>query len=415
GNVDPLELRYEALNEMTGGFAAAFLGVTVSCARCHDHKFDPVSQADYYRFEAFFSRAKATELTLAGPLELAAHARDLAAHQAKVAVLRAKVADIDAPYHGRLHAEKLAKQSPAFRAAFAAKDRTPEQKKLVADLGVLVRVTWDEVVAALTPDDRARRAALREQLHDLVAAAPLPPARAWTLAEEKGALSAKVLKRGNIHRPGAEVTPGFPGFLPGAAETPKDRADLAKWLTRRDHPLTARVIVNRLWQHHFGKGIVATPNDFGTKGDRPSHPELLDWLAVELIESGWSLKHVHRLIVTSDAYRQGSAGAAKTQDPDNRLLSRMNRRRLEGEALRDAVLSASGQLAAWVGGPMVRTPLEPEVYELIFTEGEPDGLWNVTPDRREHGRRSLYLFNKRNVRQPLFEAFDQPDTLSSCP
>ena len=139
---------------------------------------------------------------------------------------------------------------------------------------------------------------------------------------------------------------------------------------------------------------------------------------MELVESGWSLKHIHRLIVLSAAYRQSSRTAdarAARIDPDNRLLWRMNRRRLQGETLRDAVLAVTGRLTPWLGGPMVRVPLEPEVYELIFTEGEPDGLWLVTPDLREHTRRSLYLFNKRNVRLPLLEAFDQPDTLTSCP
>jgi hypothetical protein len=176
-------------------------------------------------------------------------------------------------------------------------------------------------------------------------------------------------------------------------------------------------MVNRLWQHHFGHGLVRTPNDFGLRGARPTHPDLLDWLARELVESGWSLKHIHRLIVLSSTYRQGSTADERTRriDPDNRLLGRMNRRRLEGEALRDSVLAATGRLTTWLGGPMVRVPLEPEVYDLIFTEGEPDGLWPVAPDLRQHTRRSLYLFNKRNVRLPMLEAFDQPDTLTSCP
>jgi hypothetical protein len=175
------------------------------------------------------------------------------------------------------------------------------------------------------------------------------------------------------------------------------------------------VIVNRLWHHHFGRGIVATPNDFGTRGEPPTHPELLDWLASELIERKWSLKAIHRLIVTSATYRQSSAAAPDAKaDPENRLLGRMNRRRLEAEAIRDSILVAAGTLNRQVGGVSVKVPLEPEVYDLIFTEGEPDGLWNVTPDRAQHARRSIYLFNKRNVRLPMFEAFDQPDSLNSC-
>jgi hypothetical protein len=178
-------------------------------------------------------------------------------------------------------------------------------------------------------------------------------------------------------------------------------------------------MVNRLWQHHFGRGIVATPNDFGLRGERPTHSELLDWLATEFVAHGWSIKHMHRLMVMSSTYQQASwvvaSDQARKTDPDNRLLWRMNRRRLEGEAIRDCTLAANGTLNPKLGGPMIRVPLEPEVYDLIFTEGEPDGLWPVTPDIREHTRRSIYLFAKRNVHLPLFEAFDQPDTLNSCP
>ncbi len=189
---------------------------------------------------------------------------------------------------------------------------------------------------------------------------------------------------------------------------PADRRDLAKWLTSPDNPLTARVIVNRLWQQHFGRGLVATPNDFGTRGDRPTHPELLDYLARELVEHGWSLKHLHRLMVTPAAYRQASG-----PQPDP-LVGWQARRRLDAEAVRDAMLAAAGTLNRKLGGPSVRVPLEPEVYDLIFTEGEPVGLWPLTRDPAEFDRRSLYLFAKRNVRQPLLEAFDLPDTLGSC-
>ena len=145
---------------------------------------------------------------------------------------------------------------------------------------------------------------------------------------------------------------------------------------------------------------------------------MLDFLATELVKSGWSLKRLHRLMVLSSTYQQDSRGrnsGALRIDPDNRLLSCMNRQRLGAEAIRDSILTVAGTLNRQLGGPMVRVPLEPEVYDLIFTEGEPDGLWSVTPDPKQHVRRSLYLFNKRNVRQPMLEAFDQPDTLTSCP
>jgi hypothetical protein len=177
-------------------------------------------------------------------------------------------------------------------------------------------------------------------------------------------------------------------------------------------------MVNRVWQHHFGRGLVATANDFGRHGEAPTHPELLDWLASEFVRAGWSLKHLHRLMVLSSTYRQKSETRnpkSEKADPDNKLLWRMNRQRLEAESLRDSMLAAAGALNRQVGGPMVKVPLEPEVYDQIFTEDEPDHLWHVTPDKAQHDRRSVYLFAKRNVRLPLLEAFDRPDLISSCP
>jgi hypothetical protein len=193
------------------------------------------------------------------------------------------------------------------------------------------------------------------------------------------------------------------------------RAAFARWLTRPDHPLTARVMVNRLWQQHFGRGLVSTPGDFGRTGSPPSNPQLLDWLATELPACGWSLKAMHRLIVTSLAYRQASHGegpawtAALERDPACELLSRMPRRRLEGEAIRDAFLSASGLLNRNAGGPGVRPPLPPEITSTLLTK-----QWVVTPDKNEHNRRSIYLFARRNLRFPLFEVFDRPDSNTAC-
>jgi hypothetical protein len=234
---------------------------------------------------------------------------------------------------------------------------------------------------------------------------PPPVPAAWAIEKIDDAPQTFVLKRGDPAAKSLAVGPGFPRVVTDTvAPQSKSRLDLGEWLTRPDQPLTARVIVNRLWQHHFGRGIVATPNDFGFRGERPTHPELLDWLACELVERKWSLKHIHRLMVTSATYKQSAATSQGANgDPDNKLLWRMNRRRLEAEAARDSVLAAAGTLNREVGGRSVRVPLEPEVYDLIFTEGEPDGLWDVTPDARQHTRRSLYLFNKRNVRLPRLE------------
>jgi hypothetical protein len=229
-----------------------------------------------------------------------------------------------------------------------------------------------------------------------------------------------VLKRGEPERKGKQVGPRPLGMLVPEdtpelpASTPQPRTALAKWITAPDHPLTARVMVNRLWQHHFGTGLVETANDFGVNGGRPSHPELLDDLANTLVEGGWRLKALHRLIVLSSTYRQSSeapdAKAASAKDPANRLLWRFPRRRLAAEEVRDAMLSSAGVLNRKAGGPSVMLPVEPDLPQLLYDPKQ----WTVTPDAAEHGRRSVYLVAKRNLRLPFAEVFDQPDMQTSC-
>jgi hypothetical protein len=184
-------------------------------------------------------------------------------------------------------------------------------------------------------------------------------------------------------------------------------------MTSPHHPLTARVIVNRLWQHHFGRGLVGTPSDFGLLGDEPSHPELLDWLATELVAQGWNLKAMHRLMVTSTAYRQGTRGdeRAAAVDPEDRLLWRYPGRRLDGEAIRDAMLAVSGRLHRRMGGPGVFPELPPELGKLSSR----GAVWPISAERAERDRRSVYVFVRRNLRYPFFEAFDRPDPNASCP
>jgi Protein of unknown function (DUF1549)/Protein of unknown function (DUF1553) len=442
GNVDPAEPRQELLTEMTTSVGVAFLGLTMHCARCHDHKFDPISQADYYRLQAFFAGAQMKEVNLASAAERTEYERQLQLlNEKKINPLQKQLSNLEAPYKQRIKEQKTAKLEAHYRDVLAldAKKRTKEQTKLFNEAQTLLKVTWDEVVAELTPSDRAARAEWRRQLIELEPQKPPPLAQAWTLSDNGAKPALPLLLNGDLKKKGPLVLSAFPRVLvdPTAkSETHEEglsRIDLAKWLTRPEHPLTGRVIVNRLWQHHFGRGLVATPNDFGLRGEKPTHPELLDWLACELVDPspqplstqgrgvgvrGWSLKHLHRLMVLSNTYQQASrpvSEQAKKLDPNNRLLSRMNRQRLSAESLRDSALAVAGTLNPQVGGPMIRVPLEPEVYDLIFTESEPDGLWLVTPDVRQHTRRTLYLFAKRNVRLPLLEAFDQPDTLFSCP
>ena len=416
GNLDADVLRQEKLTEMVNGVGSAFLGLTMGCARCHDHKFDPISAGDYYRLQAFFGSVQYADVEFATAAEREGRKKEADALNARIAPLKKQVSEIDAPHRARITQAKRAKLEQKYKDVLAipADKRSAEEKKLAMEATTLIKVTWDEVIATLTPAEREKRVSLREQIHDLERRMPPPTAAAWAIKSEKPA-ETFVLKRGDPHRKLIAVEPGIPRIVAADSDKPKTRLDLAKWLTGENNPLTARVIVNRLWHYHFGRGIVGTPNDFGTRGERPTHPELLDWLASELIERKWSLKAIHRLIVTSATYRQSSSATQGAKvDPENHLLWRMNRRRLEAEAIRDSILNAAGTLNRKVGGVSVKVPLEPEVYDLIFTEGEPDGLWDVTPDRAQHTRRSIYLFFKRNVRLPMFEAFDQPDSLNSC-
>jgi hypothetical protein len=217
------------------------------------------------------------------------------------------------------------------------------------------------------------------------------------------------------------VEPAVPRVIQADYEIPAEslgrRAALAKWIASEENPLTARVMVNRIWQFRMGYGLVRTPNDFGTMGDKPESHELLDWLASEFMGKGWSVKAIDRMIVTSSVYLQSSAPdeMRATIDPDNRLFWRMNRKRFDAEMIRDAALSVSGTLNPQLGGRPVRNRIEPEVYDLIFTEFERDGLWPVNPDKSVGNRRAIYLYNKRSVRIPLLSAFDQPDAITSCP
>ncbi|MBX6314517.1 MAG: DUF1553 domain-containing protein [Isosphaeraceae bacterium] len=435
GNIDPVVRRQSELTEVTGTVGSVFLGLTVGCARCHDHKFDALPTTDYYRLQAFFAAAHFVEVPIASKAEEDAYRAAKKEVEAQVAPLKKRLAELEAPYRKALTETKQARLTPAERAVLAIpeKERTPAQKKLAAGVKVALKITWEEVAAAVSanPDDFNERERLKRAIYEIERTLPRPPAKAMALIDEKPeAPDTFVFRRGDPKNPGPKVAPrppgivlasqpndAFPESIPAGEKTTRRRSALARWLTRPDHPLTARVIVNRLWQHHFGRGIVATPSDFGVRGEAPSHSELLDWLASELIAQNWRLKPIHRLMVTSATYRQSSSHKNAQQaadDPDNTLLWRMNRRRMEAESLRDALLAVSGELNLKMGGPGVLVPIEKEVEALIFTEAEVVDLWPETPDPREHARRSLYLFRKRNVRYPLFDAFDAPDTQTAC-
>jgi hypothetical protein len=422
---DQPQRRQNTLNDMTDTAGLAFLGLTVACARCHDHKFEPIPQSDYYRLQAFFTPvAFRRDLPIATPPERRAHDTAEREYAALVRPVQDELAALERPYREKLYAERLAKLSDEAQAAHRTPEaqRTAAQKELVEKTARLLGVSPQSIVQALTPADRSRHQQLETELKRFDGRKPPPLPVALGLADSNGtAPKTFLLERGELGNPGAEVQPGFPIILtPGQQTVPARlesqpggagrRAALAAWITSRDNPLTARVIVNRVWQHHFGRGLVATPNDFGVRGQKATHPELLDWLAVEFVEGGWSIKRLHRLLLTSSAYQQSSEPSpeALAKDPDNRLLSRMNRVRLEGEVIRDSLLAVSGRLNGTMGGPGVFPPIPDDALRDARA-------WTTSPDPRDHVRRSVYVFARRNLRYPFLEAFDLPDSNLSCP
>ena len=409
------------LDDMTDTTTSVVLGLTVACARCHDHKYDAISQRDYYRIQGLFAATRAKDDYQVAPAEdQAVQATLEAEHEAQVDRLRRSIETLEQPFSGELLKEKLAKLPIEVREAFQADPmtRSSEQQSLLSKHAKQMTIDPKKMMAALPEEIRPAWQARKKEMETLVARAPTPLPTASGMTDlGPQAPPVRLLRKGNFANPGEVVEPGFLSVL-GSRSVPElsapgsttgRRKALADWITRPDNPLTARVMVNRLWLGHFGRGIVSTPGDFGTQGASPSHPELLDWLATEFVARGWSLKALHRLMVTSATYRQSSIPSARTleADPDNVLVSRMTRRRLEGEAVRDALLAVSGQLDSRVGGPSVFPDLPPGV--------DSRGGWTRSTSEADRNRRSLYVFIKRNLKFPLFDAFDVPDTNLSCP
>lgn len=424
GNQDEEMNRQEVLTEMSGAIGSVFLGLTIGCARCHNHKFDPILQADYYRMQAIFAATEGKDIEIATSEEKEAYKKANDEFKARSAPVLKQISDIEKPFRDKLSAEKKAQLEPKLREALDTPDetRTPEQKILAKDAKEQIGSKWDEILALMPQAERDKRTALRKQLHEIELTRPDPPATAYAVSDLEKAPATYILKVGDYKNKMGAVDAGLPvvlrrpyGDFP--QEPVKRRSTLANWIASVDHPLTARVMVNRIWQFRMGTGIVGTPNDFGTLGQRPTNQKLLDYLATEFMANNWSVKAIDRSIVLSSAYRQSAAtDPAKAKiDPDNKLYWRANRRRLEGEAIRDQILAATGSLHLKLGGKPVRVPIEPEVYALIFSEDEPDNLWPLPPDPKEYNRRSLYLLNKRTVRLPMLMNFDQPDAMTSCP
>jgi hypothetical protein len=425
GNQDKEEARQEVLTEIAQSVGSGLLGLTVHCARCHDHKFDPIPQADYYRLQAFFAPVELEDIPIATAEQTAAYEKTLAAYEARLEPIKTKLEELEKPYYDQVFEENKAKLEPALLAALEIpKDkRTPGQEQLADDAASQAKPKWFEYVPLIPADVKAERTRLREQLHALELEKPDPAPAAFAVKNTAEAPpTTHVLKIGDYRHPLAPVEAAFLEAVgPLGLDVPQTaagrRTALAKWITRPGHPLTARVMANRIWQFRMGAGLVDDANNFGLLGGAsPTHPELLDFLAERFVDFGWSVKAIDRMIVLSSAYRQSADidPAKADKDPDDKLYWRAQRLRLDAEVIRDSILAASGKLNLQVGGEPVRVPIEPEIYDLIFTEGEPDNLWPVTPDRSQHDRRSLYLLNKRTVRLPMLANFDQPDTMTSC-
>ena len=412
------------LDDMTDTTASVFLGLTVGCARCHNHKYDPISQKDYYRFQALFSASTPKDdQPIASDFVAVVQEFVERAHKSRVERARRAIEAVEHPYAAKLLEAKLAKLPAEVRQAFETDpdERSAFQEDLLKQHAKDVAVDSKAMRSALNADDKERWELGRKNMERLASEAPasLPMASGMKDSSPKSP-PVFLLVKGNFNKPGSEVAPGFLSVLGPTtlsdrgqpsddAETSGRRRSLAEWLTDPSHPLTARVMVNRVWLGHFGRGIVATPSDFGTQGALPTHPELLDWLATELVAQGWSLKALHRILVTSATYRQSSAATAETleQDPDNSLFSRMFRRRIEAEAVRDALLSVSGRLDLRLGGPSIF----PDLPAGVQTRGG----WTRSASAADRDRRSVYVFVRRNLKYPLFDAFDSPDTNLTCP
>lgn len=408
----------EILNDVTDVTGDVFLGLGMGCARCHDHKFDPILQKDYFRLRAFFSgMMPQDDRPLATPAEIAAHNAKLAEWQEKTADIRAKITEIERPHLKRAADGAISKFPKDIQAILKADDAQKEQfsphdRQLHYLAYLQVKYEYDSIGAKLKDADKKAWTELRDELKkfDQFKPAPLPIGYAMT---DVGPVAPPMILPGDKSQ--TDIAPGLLSVidpaptkivpLAAAPQSTGRRAALARWLTSPQNPLTARVMVNRVWQYHFGKGLVATSSDFGRLGESPSHPELLDWLASRfagIADSSspnsnptsqvkpWSVKSLHRLIVTSATYRQSPAHAdaekQSLKDPSNRLLWRANIRRLDAEQIRDSLLTVAGKLDATSGGPSVPA---------------------------SKPRRSIYTEQRRNTPDPLLDVFDSADGFAS--
>ncbi len=437
-NLDFKKARAEKLSDWADTTGAAFLGLTFGCARCHDHKFDPITHKDYYRLQAIFGGSREIELPLADKMQL--RARDIVFSTQALPLLELRTAY-------KLLVSGVTKRAvAAAKTRFAAdvvaayekdaKKRTAHEKEIAAPLVDAIQSI--QVEKEMTPDELRRHDDLLRQIAKGIVNLPtqtgdrpipfdglLDVATATVLGHFEPSLVRDVhlLDRGELERPREKVLPGLPAALSqGRTLTPDCtgncvpyyRKQLALWLTEADHPLTSRVIVNRVWFWHFGRGLVSTLNDFGRQGHSPTHPELLDWLATDFVAGGWKMKRLHRMILLSGAYQRSSRFQNETnagKDVDNRFLWRMNRRRLEAEAIWDSVHAVAGSLSLKMGGRPVVPPMSAEEMTGLRSRSQ----WIHASDPEDQTRRGVYVLVRRNSRFPLFDIFDGADPSMSCP
>ncbi len=383
GGVDPEEARFVTVVDRTNTTASVWLGATLACAQCHDHKYDPYTAKDYYAFAAFFNSTPA-------------ETRDQGNGESAVTSPTVTIPRAEEP-GWKAEAEAIEKELAAagIVATSSKADQTGAEPHPRSPATVELR-------------EKQKR---MDELKKLLA----EPVTTGVMQEMEKPRETRIAIRGNFMNPGDVVEPGVPEVLPGMtlSNGPRraNRLDLAEWIVSAENPLTARVTVNRIWAQYFGRGLVVTEEDFGTRGDKPAHPELLDWLACEFVARGWSQKALHRLIVTSATYRQGSAVSSVLldRDPMNALLARGPRFRLDAEAIRDQALVIGGILVEKIGGPSVFPTQPPGIWGHAYSSE----TWTPSNGEEAH-RRSLYTFWKRATPYPSFVTFDAPQRQVAC-
>jgi hypothetical protein len=424
--VDRNEARFEQLVNRANTVSTTWLGLTTGCAQCHDHKYDPISQKDYYQLLSFFDRSDEEMIDAPVPGQLGPYLAALPEYKAKRAELMKKyeVPALQAQWEGHMlkaisnpgsQAEydfQLTSMKAMVDGAQKILLRKPEERS-ERDRERLEDYFVKSVSLApgLDKAKMERVKELRKELAELDKTLPRP-AQAMVMVWDRESEKTRLRVKGQWNKPGIPVDADVPGVLPALGVPEPTRLALAQWLVRADNPMTPRVIVNRIWQEYFGRGLVRTSEDFGKMGEKPTHPELLDWLAADFRDSGWNMKALHRAIVTSATYQQSSKARQelRERDPENALLARQQRMRLSAESIRDAALRVSGLLNSSVGGPSVKPPQPAGVEQLTYAN---NNKWVVStgPDRY---RRGLYIHFQRTAPYPMLMNFDSPDSTVAC-